>query len=141
MEKNNEISWRNQQSERFGNKRICGSKNSRGGVLIYGQVVTNSVNSKTSTTVNKMTLSAGVYIISANVQFSISTTAVTVANIYRTGTGTIAIERGTMLSGGGHSLCAIERVTDDTEIVCNVYHTHTATTTISINSLRAVKIN
>lgn len=112
-----------------------------GGVLIYGQVVTNSVNSKTSTTVNKMTLSAGVYIISANVQFSISTTAVTVANIYRTGTGTIAIERGTMLSGGGHSLCAIERVTDDTEIVCNVYHTHTATTTISINSLRAVKIN
>ena len=117
-----------------------GKRVSTMGDVYYGTVVTNSVAAKTSVIVNKLTLPAGVYVISANIQFAISTSAGTVVNIYQTGVGTLAIERGDMAGGGGHSLIAIANFANDAEVVCNVYQAHTAAVNVTTNRLMAVRM-
>lgn len=114
---------------------------SRSGTVYKGTVVTNSVAPNTSVTINRVNLPAGTYVIAAEVQFSASNVnAGTLATIYQNGAGTLAIERGNMSGGGGHSLCAIIEAVDEAEILLNIYQTHTATVTVSPNRLIAVRI-
>lgn len=114
---------------------------SRSGTVYNGTVVTNSVAPNTSVTINRVNLPAGTYVIAAEVQFSASNVnAGTLVTIYQNGAGTLAIERGNMSGGGGHSLCAITEAVDEAEILLNVYQTHTATVTVSPNRLIAVRI-
>ena len=114
---------------------------SKSGTVYNGTAVTNSVAPKTSVTINRVNLPAGTYVIAAEVQFSASNAnAVTLTTIYQNGAGTLAIERGNMAGGGGHSLCAITEAVDEAEILLNVYQTHTATVTVSPNRLIAVRI-
>lgn len=114
---------------------------SRSGTAYNGTVLTNSVAPNTSVTINRVNLPAGTYVIAAEVQFSVSNAnAGTLATIYQNGAGTLAIERGNMSGGGGHSLCAIIEVVDEAEILLNAYQTHTATVTVSPNRLIAVRI-
>lgn len=114
---------------------------SRSGTAYNGTAITNSVAPNTSVTVNRINLPAGTYVIAAEVQFSVSNAnAGTLATIYQNGAGTLAIERGKMDGGGGHSLCVIIEAVDEVEILLNVYQTHTATVTVSPNRLVAVRI-
>ena len=114
---------------------------SKSGTAYNGTVATNSVAPNTSVTVNRVNLPAGTYVIAAEVQFSVSNAnAITLATIYQNGAGTLAIERGNMAGGGGHSLCAIIEVVDEAEILLNIYQSHTATVTVAPNRLVAVRI-
>lgn len=110
------------------------------GKIYHGSIVTNTVADRTSVIVNELYLPAGKYILTFNVEFSISSTASTVVNIMDA-TGILAIERSTMSGGGGNSLCAvINNQEEEGYFKAYAYQNSGKTVTLSKNMFKAVKV-
>ena len=110
------------------------------GKIYHGSIVTNTVADRTSVIVNELYLPAGKYILTFNVEFSISSTAGTVVNIMDA-TGTLAIERSTMYGGGRNRLCAvINNQEEEGYFRAYAYHNSGKTVTLSRNMFKAIKV-
>lgn len=109
------------------------------GTTCTGTRLVTSVPSKVSTNVLKATVPAGTYVVTACVEWSISSTAQTVMGLY-VGANRAAICRGDMLSGGGDNCTVIITVDTDTDIIVNSYQGHTSAVNLGFTSLNAVRI-
>lgn len=109
------------------------------GTVYTGTPIQTEVEPHVGTQVNKLTLAAGTYILSCNMQFSISSSMPTIVSVQQPGVRTLMVERGTMVNGGGHSLCGIIEFAGG-EIVAVVQHGHTEAVKVQQNELKAIRI-
>lgn len=97
---------------------------------LYEKNSTVSCTTATSVKAYDVSLPAGTYIIVANAQWPVSSTALTIATIYdETNKGTLAITRGTMNAGGGDTVARILSLSETTSISLRLYHAQGATQT------------
>lgn len=97
-----------------------------------------SIPSNISTTAVEFTVPAGVYVVTANAEWTISSSAFSCACIL-VGGSSVAIERGTMNAGGGHSLSTVVTAKSENVIALMMYSGESDAVTVRAK-LKAIRI-
>lgn len=108
------------------------------GKVYTGTKLVETVPPSTSTAVSSVMVPPGVYVITANMEWTISTPAFALIHL-GTQNGTLAIERGNMEAGGGGSISAVANCSNNTQLKVSLYHSHTTSVGFWAN-LQAIRI-
>ena len=106
---------------------------------IYGNVLTNTIPSKTFTIINSMNLSKGVYIIYGFAQYTTEFSEMCNYAMYQNDS-LLAICRGTGTGGGGQTPFCILSLDNTATIKFGLYQPSSITREINYNRLIAVKL-
>ena len=99
-------------------------KSSDIGTIYASSNTVEAVPSKTDTEMASVTVPAGTYVITANMDWKKDLNVFVVSSIRTDGTNPAA-HRGTMVGGGGASLAVVWAFKTEMKIAVNVYHQHT----------------
>ena len=109
------------------------------GTVYTGTKLVTSVPSNSYADVLSVTVPPGTYVITANVEWGISTGATTIISLYADST-CLALCRGNMSAGGGDACSAIITVETNTKLRVMSYQSHSSAASLGFISLRAIKI-
>lgn len=109
------------------------------GTVYIGTKLVTAIPSRTSTRVLKVVVPPGTYVVTACVEWGISTTDMTVMSLYA-GSACKAVSRGNMSSGGGDVCSAVVTVEIDTALEVLSYQGNVSAVNLGFTSLTAVKI-